>query len=251
MIKLPDLFDNNERFFFHFTKICNKEPWKLFIIKSLFSPGPERNIFCYREIKYFYKRKKNPIQKQQENKGTVKRLDKNSFELIFRTDFKGLCFHAMRYVKDFETSEEIVQEAFLSLWEKRDNIDMAQPVKAYLITTIRNKCLNWLRDNKKFNTDMLHFEEYIPDHEYVSTDKLVEAEILKTINNAIHELPEKCREIFTLSRFGNLKYQEIADQLQISVKTVETQMSKALQHMRIRLKEFISILLIILSTIIN
>ena len=157
----------------------------------------------------------------------------------------------MKYVKDFETSEEIVQESFLSLWEKRDNIDMAQPVKAYLITTIRNKCLNWLRDNKKFNTDILRFEEYIPNHEYVSTDKLVEAEILKTINNAIHELPEKCREIFTLSRFGNLKYQEIADQLQISVKTVESQMSKALQHMRIRLKEFISILLIILSTIIN
>lgn len=157
----------------------------------------------------------------------------------------------MKYVKDFETSEEIVQESFLSLWEKRDNIDMAQPVKAYLITTIRNKCLNWLRDNKKFNTDILHFEEYIPDHEYVSTDKLVEAEILKAIHNAIHELPEKCREIFTLSRFGNLKYQEIADKLQISVKTVETQMSKALQHMRIRLKEFISILLIILSTIIN
>jgi len=157
----------------------------------------------------------------------------------------------MKYVKDFETSEEIVQESFLSLWEKRDNIDMAQPVKAYLITTIRNKCLNWLRDHKKFNTDILHFEEYIPDHEDVSTDKLVEAEILKAIHNAIQELPEKCRKIFTLSRFGNLKYQEIADQLQISVKTVESQMSKALQHMRIRLKEFISILLIILSTIIN
>jgi RNA polymerase sigma-70 factor (ECF subfamily) len=97
----------------------------------------------------------------------------------------------------------------------------------------------------------LHFEEYLPDQEYVSTDKLVEAEILKSITNAIHELPEKCREIFTLSRFGNLKYQEIADQLQISVKTVETQMSKALQHMRIRLKEFISIILIILSALIN
>jgi RNA polymerase sigma-70 factor (family 1) len=157
----------------------------------------------------------------------------------------------MKYVKNLETSEEIVQEAFLSLWEKRDTIDMAQPVKAYLITTIRNKCLNWIRDNKKFNTVLLHFEEYIPDHEYISTDRLVEAEILKTINHAVHELPEKCREIFTLSRFGNLKYQEIADQLQISVKTVETQMSKALQHMRIRLKEFIPILLLIFPIMLN
>ena len=128
---------------------------------------------------------------------------------------------------------------------------MSQPVKAYLITTIRNKCLNWIRDNKKFNTVILHFEEYIPDHEYVSTDRLVEAEILKTINHAVNELPEKCREIFTMSRFGNLKYQEIADQLEISVKTVETQMSKALQHMRIRLREFISIILMIVSILIN
>jgi RNA polymerase sigma-70 factor, ECF subfamily len=155
----------------------------------------------------------------------------------------------MKYVKDFETSEEIVQEAFLSLWEKRDIIDMAQPVKAYLITIIRNKCLNWLRDNKKFNTDLLRFEEYLPDQDYVNTDKLVENEILKSIDNAIRELPEKCREIFTLSRFQNLKYQEIADQLQISVKTVETQMSKALQHMRIKLKEFISIVILFLSVI--
>ena len=171
--------------------------------------------------------------------------------MIFRTDFKGLCFHALKYVKDFDISQEIVQEAFLSLWEKRDTIDMSQPVKAYLITTIRNKCLNWLRDNKKFNTVIIHFEELLPDHEYVSSDRLIEAEILKAVQHAIHELPEKCREIFTLSRFGNLKYQEIADQLQISVKTVETQMSKALQHMRIRLKEFISVMVIILVTIIN
>jgi RNA polymerase sigma-70 factor, ECF subfamily len=153
----------------------------------------------------------------------------------------------MKYVRDFETAQEIVQEAFLSLWEKRDTIDLAQPVKAYLITTIRNKCLNWLRDNKKFNTVILHFEELLPDQEYVSSDRLIEAELLKAVNHAIRELPEKCREIFTLSRFGNLKYQEIADQLQISVKTVETQMSKALQHMRIRLKEYISVIFLLIT----
>src|ERR1039457_5815252 len=129
--------------------------------------------------------KQKTIQKQQENTETFHRLDKQTFELIFRTDFKGLCFHAMKYVKDFETSEEIVQEAFLSLWEKKDNIDTSQPVKAYLITTIRHKCLNWLRDNKKSNNSLLQFEEYIPEHEYVASDKLVEEEILKTITSAI------------------------------------------------------------------
>ena len=166
-------------------------------------------------------------------------LDKKSFEMIFRENYKGLCFHAMKYVKDFTVGEEIVQEAFLGLWEKRDTIDMAQPVKSYLMTAIRNKCLNWLRDNRKFNADLLQMEESAWLRDTDSADKLVEAEVHRTIQKAIHELPEKCREIFTLSRYENLKYKEIADHLQISVKTVETQMSKALQHMRTRLKEFL------------
>ena len=80
-------------------------------------------------------------------------------------------------------------------------------------------------------------------------NKLGEKELQGRINDAISELPEKCREIFILSRYENMKYQQIADMLQISIKTVETQMSKALQHMRERLAEYINILLIIISEI--
>jgi RNA polymerase sigma-70 factor (ECF subfamily) len=166
-------------------------------------------------------------------------LDKASFESLFRSEFKGLCFFALQYTRDQDTAREITQEAFISLWEKRASIDLSKPVKTYLSTTVRNKCLNWLRDNKKFNREILDIEGLISDKSYIQPDRLIEAEIREKIAIAIDGLPQKCREIFVLNRYENLKYQEIANRLDISVKTVETQMSKALQHMRNQLAEFL------------
>lgn len=154
-------------------------------------------------------------------------------------------------MKDFETAKEIVQDAFISLWEKRETIDMSRPVKSYLTMVIHNKCSNYLRDNRKFDQNILNIENLFEVPEYDGADILVEEELKQKIDTSIAELPEKCREIFVLNRYENLKYQEIADKLQISVKTVETQMSKALQHMRIRLAEFISVFLVILSNFLS
>jgi RNA polymerase sigma-70 factor (ECF subfamily) len=124
------------------------------------------------------------------------------------------------------------------LWDKRESIDLSKPVKTYLSTTVRNKCLNYLRDNKKFNREILDMEGLLSEKAYVPADRMVEAEIRNRIGKAIEALPVRCREIFVLNRHENMKYQEIANQLEISVKTVETQMSKALQHMRDHLREF-------------
>ncbi|MDD5570312.1 MAG: RNA polymerase sigma-70 factor [Bacteroidales bacterium] len=168
---------------------------------------------------------------------------------MFRSNFKGLCFFAVTYVKDYETAKELVQDSFITLWEKRDTIDLSKPVKTYLTTTIRNRCLNYLRDNKKFNNNIIDIESLQIEAEHAD-NKLGEKELRGRINDAIGELPEKCREIFVLSRYENMKYQQIADMLQISIKTVETQMSKALQHMRERLADYINVLLIILTEIL-
>jgi RNA polymerase sigma-70 factor (ECF subfamily) len=162
-----------------------------------------------------------------------------------------MCFFAQKYVKDFETAREIAQAAFISLWEKRETIDMNRPVKSYLAMVIHNKCTNYLRDNRKFDQYILDLENILEVPEYDGADSMVEAELKLKIDLSIAELPEKCREIFILNRYENLKYQEIADKLQISVKTVETQMSKALQHMRIRLAEFITVFLILVSSFLN
>ena len=176
-------------------------------------------------------------------------LDEHSLELLFRSHFKGLCTFALGFVKDDEVAKEIVQDSFVQLWLKREAIDLSKPVKTYLSTTVRNKCLNYLRDNRKFSSELLEIENHSEISSQEQPDKLVEQDIRAQIDAAIAELPEKCREVFTLNRFENLKYQQIADKLGISVKTVETQMSKALQHLRLRLAEYLPILLLFFTVL--
>ena len=174
----------------------------------------------------------------EEHRDNFQTLNKVTFEVLFKSEFKGLVYFAVQYVKDLDTAKEIVQEAFFAIWQKKETIDLSKPVKSYLTSAVRNKCLNYLRDHKKFNSEIIDFEDIRTEMEETGSDKLVEAEIRNRIIAAIDELPEKCREIFLLSRHENLKYMEIAERCEISIKTVETQMSKALQHMRIRLAEF-------------
>jgi len=177
---------------------------------------------------------------KSEPQNNFQTLDTASFEILFKSEFKGLCHFAIQYVKDLDTAKEIVQEVFLGLWQKKEMIDLSKPVKSYLSTSVRNRCLNYLRDHKKFNSEMIEIEDAVAGSAHHQPDKLVENEISQRIDEAINELPGKCRKIFVMNRHELLKYQEIADQLEISIKTVETQMSKALQHMRIRLAEFLT-----------
>lgn len=163
------------------------------------------------------------------------------FEQLFKTEYKPLCFFAFKYVKDLEIAREIVQEAFAGLWEKRETLDLNRNVKSYLTSAVHNRCLNYLRDTKKFNGNILNLENLDISDNPVTGDSLgllIEAELHDKIEEAINELPDKCRAVFLLSKNENLKYREIAEQLNISVKTVEVHMSKALQHLRIRLAAF-------------
>ncbi len=179
----------------------------------------------------------------------MQQLDQNSFESLFRSEYKGLCFFAQMYVKDSEAAREIVQDAFLGLWEKRETIDTSRNIRSYLTTGIRNKCLNYLRDNKKFHTNLLEIENLPANEEQfdsIDSDHLTEQELHTSIQTAINELPEKCREVFLLSRNENLKYREISEKLGISVKTVEAQMSKALQYLRTRLAGYLKIMILLI-----
>jgi RNA polymerase sigma-70 factor (ECF subfamily) len=167
--------------------------------------------------------------------------------LLFKSTFKDLCDYAIQYLKDYDSARNIVQEVFVAVWQKKENIDLSKPVRSYLYSAVRNKCLNYLRDHRKFSDFLVETEDLYIQKSYKPADRLIENELKQKINDSIEELPERCREVFLLSRYENLKYAEIADRLQISVKTVETQMSKALHHLRSRLKEFLMILIIILT----
>lgn len=161
------------------------------------------------------------------------------FEETFKTYFVSLTHFAQKYIIDTDSSKEIVHNVFLSLWEKREKIDFNQSLKPYLFTSTYNRCLNFIRDNKKFNNNALSLYTLEQNTTTNNYDALVGSEIIGEIEQAIEKLPEKCRLIFTLSRFDELKYAEIADKLNISIKTVEAQMSKALKILKEELAQYL------------
>ncbi len=174
-------------------------------------------------------------------------LDKQLFEQLFREYFSPLCNFALGYVNDLDTAKEIVQEVFINLWDKKDSITSDKSVKAYLFTSVRNRCLNYIRDHKKFRSYVLDVE--LEDYEMVfENNSMTQTETQIKIQQAIEKLPEKCRQVFQLSRFDELKYKEIAEKMGISIKTVEAQVSKALKILREELKELIISMLLILFT---
>jgi RNA polymerase sigma-70 factor (ECF subfamily) len=164
--------------------------------------------------------------------------------MLFKEQFIPLCSFAKGFVYDQDTAKEIVQDVFINLWNKKETIDQARSVKAYLYQSVRNRCLNYIRDHQKFRSHYLDIEveRTRPAEDY---DLLVSEETQNKIEAAIRKLPEKCREVFELSRFDEMKYNDIAIKLAISVKTVEVHISKALKILREELKDLMTILLLL------
>jgi RNA polymerase sigma-70 factor (ECF subfamily) len=178
----------------------------------------------------------------------IEKFSNQDFENLFKDFFTPLCYFARKYVSDIDSAKEIVHDVFINLWEKRDSIDPEKSIKSYLYTSVNNRCLNHIRDNKKFDKENTEIELINEEHNSVSTDSMEEDELKAKINKSINNLPEKCRKVFVLSRYEELKYHEIAERLEISVKTVEAQMSKALKILRENLKEYVMLIILIFFT---
>ncbi|MFZ6010841.1 MAG: RNA polymerase sigma-70 factor [Bacteroidota bacterium] len=173
--------------------------------------------------------------------------DLNAFEMLFKTFYQPLCNYAYSFVQDREEAEEIVQATFLSVWEKRGSLNIHTAVKPYLYAMVRNACLNLIKHEKikqKYAGEVMA----VADQGYESVAQTVASSELEVrIREALEKLPEQCRLVFKLSRFEELKYSEIAEQLDISVKTVENHMGKALKIMREQLKDYLPILIIMMN----
>lgn len=175
----------------------------------------------------------------------------SSFEMLFKTHYSPLCRFAMSYLQDPEEAEEIVQATFIGFWEKRESIEIETSLKSYLFRSVRNACLNELKRQK---VRQLHAESVVREGEPISepSDRIaIKKELETKIQEAIQLLPEQCRLIFKMSRFEELKYQEIADQLGLSIKTVENQMGKALKIMREQLKEYLPLIIILMRGLLE
>ena len=176
---------------------------------------------------------------------------KENFDSIYINNFSRLFLFAKEYVLFDEEAENIVQDIFLMLWEKREALRVDVSLTAYLFTLVKNKCIDFLRHqmveqmysenvkheyNEELNVKLFALESF--DHNFSS-----EEDIETLLRNAIDKLPERCRLIFIKSRIEGKKYKEIAEELNLSVNTVEGQISIALKKLREELKDYLPLLL--------
>lgn len=158
----------------------------------------------------------------------IKAGDHLAFKHLFELYFVPLCRFVHLYVSQPKVAEDLVLDIFAGIWEKRENWQILVSIKAYLFQAARNRAFNYLRDNERFVTtgDFSAFDHFEND------ESLETRELQRLIEEAVSSLPPKCREIFRKSRTDNLSNKEIALQLQISVKAVEAQITRALKQIR-------------------
>ncbi|MEO8085180.1 MAG: RNA polymerase sigma-70 factor [Bacteroidota bacterium] len=172
--------------------------------------------------------------------------DEKAFEDLFRSLYQPLCKNANMLLNDSDEAEETVQNVFISLWEKRREMEITISIKSYLYKAVRNASLNRIKHSKVR-------KQYVEEQQYLSpsipaTEISIQNELQAQIQKAIESLPEQCRLIFKFSRFEELKYSEIAEQLGISIKTVENQMGKALKIMREQLRDYLVLIIFIIHS---
>jgi len=173
----------------------------------------------------------------------IKHGDEQAFELLYRKYYARLCSFSTKFLNDPEAAHEIVQDVFAKIWECREDIDPESSIKSYLFKITQNQSINNLR-RRKVESKYIEIYKlvYIDKFEPSVIESLIAKELDENVLRSIGNLPIQCRKIFELSRSEGLKYKEIAETLNISIKTVEAQMSKALRSLRIELRDYINIL---------
>ena len=173
---------------------------------------------------------------------SIKNSNEGVFELVFNFYYSGLVVYADQIIKNTTISEDIVQSVFMKLWETRETIDI-RSFRSYFIQCVKNRCIDHLRSQQVKNK----FDNRVPESDFLVMDEdlWTKTELSELIEQSVESLPPRCREIFRMSRYENLKIAEIADQLKISKRTVETQISKALKILRVKLIDYLSFLALI------
>lgn len=166
----------------------------------------------------------------------IKQGDDAAFEYLFKSYYPRLRGYALHFIEEEETVRDILQECFMRFWERKHLLD-SQALTSFLFVMVRNACLNHLKHQQlveqysltNVSQAMGKEELYIWDFEANPEQKLMYEELRSQIDRLLHQLPDRCREVFVMSRFHHLKNREIADKLQISTTAVEKHISKALK----------------------
>lgn len=169
-------------------------------------------------------------------------IDLQAIEHLYNVDYKSLCNTANRIVNDWDTAQDVVQEVFIKLWKKRKELKIESTLRGYVFKAVINASLNYLENNKR----ILLFREDITEENIsrlnaaAPSEQMEENELKARIEQALDRLPPRCKTIFILSKFEGMKYRQIAEHLNLSIKTVENQMGIALQKLREDLKVYAS-----------
>ncbi len=171
----------------------------------------------------------------------IKKGNKAAFNKLFLRYYDKLCQFVVHYVGDPDIAEDIVQELFFQIWINRTTWNFTPNIVSYLYKAARNYSLNHLKKN---NIKDKFLDDYTESFNLSETPekKFIDKELNDSVHAAINELPEQCRIIFKMKKFDGLKYAEIAEIKNISVKTVETQMGRALKYLRKRLTVLLTVI---------
>ena len=159
----------------------------------------------------------------------------SAYEQLFKEYYLPLAVFAKSYVDDLETGKEMVQDLFVHLYEKRKALVITTSLKSYLYQSVRNRCLNYLKHQQ---VKKMHHEQMKPEKDFSNEleEQIRESELEHLVFKVVDQLPPQCKRIFNMSRVSGLSNGEIAEQLNISKRTVETQISNALKVLREKLK---------------
>lgn len=176
---------------------------------------------------------------------SIQKKDIRVFEGYYKDHFKSFLLMAFKYLKDSAQAEEIVNDVFLKIWQDGHKITIDSSLKSYIYRAIINRSINVLNKNKRASVHPTDIKLF-PDEGY-EMHQIEENELRISLFAAIDQLPEQCRRVFEMSRFGELKQQEIADKLGISIKTVKNHITIALKQLNKALTNFLLVVILILK----
>lgn len=179
---------------------------------------------------------------------TIKALSEGNhlvYEQLFDDIYEPLCRYAYSILRNMHDAEDVVQKTFCKLWDQRESLNIQSSVNSYLYRIVHNDCLNVIQQQTSHKEHNLNYFSTINETEDSITDQIEVSELQQAIDKALSGLPPQCRRVFEMSRMEQLSYAEIAKQLNISTNTVENHISKALKLLRVELKDFLVLCLIL------
>jgi len=169
----------------------------------------------------------------------------DALQSIFKQYYKYLLVTACNITGDQVIAKDLVQDVFFEIWKKRERLTIESSLKAYLRKAVANRSLNYLKAQKRFDWGDDHFDAQTPTNELSAQKQLETNDLQHLINQTIDKLPPKCKAIFALSRFEKFSHKEIASQLDISTKTIENQITKALKVIRAAVEQYNKLVVLI------